>query len=34
VRVWSANVDAATRMGQFVLGRESQTRTWLDYVQG
>jgi galactokinase len=34
VRVWSANVDDAHRMAQFVLGRESQTRTWLDYVQG
>jgi galactokinase len=34
VRVWSANVDEAHRMEQFVLGREAQTRTWLDYVQG
>jgi galactokinase len=34
VRVWSANVDDAHRMQQFVLGRESQTRTWIDYVQG
>jgi galactokinase len=34
VRVWSANVDEAHRMAQFSLGREAQTRTWLDYVQG
>ena len=34
VRVWSANVDEARRMEQFVLGREAVTRTWLDYVQG
>ncbi|MGE5200240.1 MAG: galactokinase [Rhodospirillaceae bacterium] len=34
VRVWSANVGAAHRLAQFVLGRESVTHTWLDYVQG
>jgi galactokinase len=34
VRVWSANVDEAHRMEQFVLGRETPARTWIDYVQG
>ena len=34
VRAWSANVDAAHQMMEFVLGDEARTRTWLDYVQG
>jgi len=34
VRVWSANVDEDQRLAEFVLGRETPTRTWLDYVQG
>ncbi|MCX6552452.1 MAG: galactokinase [Acidobacteria bacterium] len=34
VRVWSANVEPASRWAEFVIGEESPTRTWVDYVQG
>ncbi len=34
VRVWSANVAEADRLGEFVLGSERPTRTWVDYVAG
>jgi galactokinase len=34
VRAWSANMEAAHRMAEFVIGGEVTTGTWADYVQG
>jgi galactokinase len=34
VRVWSANTGEGMRAAEFTLGRETPTRTWLDYIQG